>query len=171
LPEGTITVDTRTNPVTDTTVAAELLRLSLDAGNAVGWDWNVRTGSLVWFGDLQTMIGTPSATYVGRMEDFRARVHPDREAVSAAVGDATQRHAPYQGVFRVVTLDGRVRWASARGHSTTRPTDRRRACRPADWRRWGERYQRLDREPCARDLPRAVHIRPTGGPLEGVISA
>jgi PAS domain-containing protein len=64
-------------------VAADLLRLALDAGNAVGWEWDVRSGRLFWFGDLQTMFGIASSTLIGRMEDFRERVSPeDRDTVS-----------------------------------------------------------------------------------------
>jgi PAS domain S-box-containing protein len=93
-----------------------LLRLVLDAGNAVGWDWDLRSGSHVWFGNLETMFGIASTTFVGRVEDFRARVHPeDRDVVSTAVMDAMNRRAPYAGTFRVMTLDGRVRWVSSRG--------------------------------------------------------
>jgi PAS domain S-box-containing protein len=96
--------------------ASELLRLTLDAGNAVAWDWDLGSARLLWFGDLQTMFGMASTTFVGRMEDFRARVHPeDRDLVSSGVADAMKRRVPYTGVFRVVTLDGHVRWVSSRG--------------------------------------------------------
>jgi PAS domain S-box-containing protein len=97
-------------------IASDLLRLALDAGGAVGWEWDLKNGRLLWFGSLQTMFGLPSNTFLGRMEDFRARVHPaDRANVSAAVAEAMKRRAPYSGVFRVVTVDGRVRWVSSRG--------------------------------------------------------
>jgi PAS domain S-box-containing protein len=102
--------------VYEVAIETGLLRSVLDAGNAVGWDWDVRNGSLVWFGNLHTMFGIASTTFVGRMEDFRARVHPeDRDFVSAAVADAMKRRAAYAGIFRVMTLDARVRWVSSRG--------------------------------------------------------
>lgn len=103
-------------PVSDVAIEAGLLQLALDAGNAVGWEWDLRSGRHIWFGNLNTMFGIPSTTFAGHLEDFRARIHPeDREGVSAVVIDAMKRRAPYAGIFRVVTLDGRVRWVSARG--------------------------------------------------------
>lgn len=81
----------------EVTVEAELLRLALEAGNAVGWDWDIGSGRLLWFGNLQTMFGMASTTFVGRVEDFRASVHPeDRDFVSAAVSDAMKRRAAHR---------------------------------------------------------------------------
>src|SRR5262249_22076864 len=76
-------VDAARNEQTDRTLSSnvmlanERLRLALEAGKAVGWDWNVTTGRDVWFGDLQTLFGIPEDTYVGHVDDFRRRVHPD----------------------------------------------------------------------------------------------
>ena len=104
--------DTATEPA----VEAELLRLVLEASSAAAFDWNVKSGRLFWFGDLQTMFGMPATTFVGRIEDFRDRLHPeDRDLVDAEVADAMHLRAPYAGLFRVVTLDGSIRWVSSRG--------------------------------------------------------
>jgi PAS domain S-box-containing protein len=92
------------------------LRLAMKSGKIVGWEWSVKTGQDVWFGDLQTQFGIPSDTYVGRPEDFHRRVHPeDRERVMKAVKDAMQNRTPYAAQFRIVRLDGTVRWVSAEG--------------------------------------------------------
>ena len=81
-----------------------------------GWDWDIGSGRLLWFGNLHTMFGIASTTFLGRAEDFRASVYPeDRDVVSAALLDAMKRRAPYTGIFRVMTLDGHVRWVSSRG--------------------------------------------------------
>jgi PAS domain S-box-containing protein len=62
------------------------------------------------------MFGIASPTFIGRMEDFRERVHrEDRDTVSWAVSDAMKRRVPYTGIFRVMTLGGQVRWVSSRG--------------------------------------------------------
>src|SRR5262249_37246568 len=72
------------------------LHLAMKAGTSVAWDWDVQSGRDSWFGDLQTMFGIPSNTYVGNVQDFRLRLHPeDRERVWKAMKDAMQSQKPY----------------------------------------------------------------------------
>jgi PAS domain S-box-containing protein len=88
----------------------------MEAGKSVGWDWDVRSGRITWFGDLRTMFGMPSTTYVGRSEDFSERVHPDdRKQVFKAINDAMQSQQAYAERFRLRWADGTVRWVAARG--------------------------------------------------------
>src|SRR5882672_3587130 len=97
-------------------VINDRLRLALESGKAVGWEWDLKTGRDSWFGDLQTMFGIPSDTYVGRPEDFHRYVHPeDRQHVSEAVADARKNRKAYAAEFRVVWPDGTVRWVTATG--------------------------------------------------------
>jgi PAS domain S-box-containing protein len=94
----------------------ERFRLAVEAGKSVGWEWDLKTGRDSWFGDLQSMFGISSDTFVGRPEDFYRHVHPDdRQLVAKAVADARQDRKPYAAEFRVVRLDGSVRWVTARG--------------------------------------------------------
>jgi PAS domain S-box-containing protein len=92
------------------------LRLAMKAGKIVAWDWDVKSGRDSWVGDLQTQFGIPSDSYVGRVEDFHRRVHPDdRERVAKAVKDAMQDRRPYSAEFRILQPDGTIRWVSAEG--------------------------------------------------------
>jgi PAS domain S-box-containing protein len=92
------------------------LRLAVEAGKSVGWDWDIKTGQDQWFGDLQNMFGIASDTFTGRVEEFHRRIHPeDRERVWSAVSDARKNHTPYAAEFRVVRVDQSVRWVAARG--------------------------------------------------------
>ncbi|HSZ63026.1 MAG TPA: PAS domain S-box protein [Terriglobales bacterium] len=94
----------------------ERFRLAMEAGKTVAWEWDLTTGRDSWYGDLQTMFGIPSDTFVGRSEDFYRYVHPDdRQSVSKAVADARQTRKPYAAEFRVVRRDGIVRWVFATG--------------------------------------------------------
>ena len=100
----------------DLATANTLLHLALEAGNSVGWEWDVKSGRDSWFGDLQTMFGIPSTIYSGHVEDFRRRVHPeDRGLVWKAVKEAMDKRSPYIAEFRIVRPDGSVRWAAAQG--------------------------------------------------------
>jgi PAS domain S-box-containing protein len=94
----------------------ERLRLSLDSGKAVGWEWDLKAGRDTWFGDLKTMFGIQAERFVGRPEDFYRYLHPeDRIRVSEAVAEARKSHQPYAEEFRVVWANGTVRWVAARG--------------------------------------------------------
>jgi PAS domain S-box-containing protein len=94
----------------------ERLRLSMDSGKAVGWEWDLKTGTDSWFGDLKTMFGIEAERFVGRPEDFHRYLHPeDRNKVSEAVAESRKSRKAYAEEFRVVWPDGTVRWVAARG--------------------------------------------------------
>jgi PAS domain S-box-containing protein len=94
----------------------ERLRLAVDAGKAVGWDWDLESGRDHWFGDLFTMFGIPSETYYGHIEDLRRRIYPDdQEFLWNAVNDARRKREQYVAEFRVVRDDRAVRWITVRG--------------------------------------------------------
>jgi PAS domain S-box-containing protein len=100
----------------DLGLANDRLRLAMESGNSVGWDWDIKSGRDSWFGDLTTMFGIPSNTYSGHVEDFRRRIHPkDKGQVWKAVNDAMKSREPYVAEFRVVRTDGAVRWVAAKG--------------------------------------------------------
>ena len=100
----------------DLVIAYDRLRLAMEAGRSVGWEWDVRSGRDRWFGDLQTMFGIPADNYTGRPEDFYRFVYPDdREFVQKAVAEARKSQSPYMTEFRVVRTDRAVRWVTARG--------------------------------------------------------
>jgi PAS domain S-box-containing protein len=107
---------TRRKAEAELALTYDRLRLAVEAGKSVGWDWDLKTGQDRWFGDLQNMFGIPSDTQCGHVEDFRRRVHPgDKELVWKAVADAKQSHEPYTADFRVIRDDGTLRWITARG--------------------------------------------------------
>ena len=97
-------------------VANDRLRLAMESGKSVGWEWDLKTNRDTWFGDLSTIFGIPSNIYVGHVEDFRRSVHPeDRGLVWKAVKDAMESRSPYAAEFRVVWPNGTVRWVAAKG--------------------------------------------------------
>lgn len=94
----------------------EQLRLAVEAGKCVAWDLDIESGRTKWFGDLPTMFGMNSETFVGQVEDFYRYVHPeDRQRVSDAVIKSRQSHEPYSAEFRVLWPKGTIRWVDDRG--------------------------------------------------------
>jgi PAS domain S-box-containing protein len=97
-------------------LANDRLRLAVESGKSVGWEWDLRTGRNSWFGDLQTVFGISSDLFVGRIEDFYLYVHPqDRELVAKAVAAARQKRKPYAEEFRFIRPDGTECWIAATG--------------------------------------------------------
>ena len=98
------------------TVAHDRLRLAVEAGKSSGWEWDIKSGRVRRFGDLQTIFGIESYDNSGHIDDFRRQVHPDdRELVWSALDDARQNHKPYLTEFRVIRNDQTIRWIGARG--------------------------------------------------------
>ena len=97
--------------------ANDRLHLAMEFRKTVGWEWDVKSKRISWFGDLKTNFGIDSETCVESAEEFFQRyVHADdREQVSQAVGDAKRNHGLYEGEFRVVWPDGTLRWVTAKG--------------------------------------------------------
>jgi PAS domain S-box-containing protein len=97
-------------------ISNDRFRLAVESGKSVGWEWDLKTGRDSWFGDLQTMFGIPSDLFVDRSEDFYRYVHQeDRQSVAKAVADAKQSRGTYAAEFRVVRVDGTVRWVTGIG--------------------------------------------------------
>jgi PAS domain S-box-containing protein len=101
---------------TDLAVTNDRLRIALELGKSVSWEWDPQNGRDLRFGDLQTMFGIPADRYSGSDDDFRRSIHPeDQELVWKAVDGARQSRTPYTAEFRIVRTDGTVRWVTARG--------------------------------------------------------
>jgi signal transduction histidine kinase/ABC-type uncharacterized transport system substrate-binding protein len=97
-------------------ITNERLRLAVDAGRSVGWDWDIKSDRNRWFGDLETVFGIPLDSHSGPGDEFRRKVHPeDRERIWKEVADARENRKPFVAEFRVIRTDRIVRWISARG--------------------------------------------------------
>lgn len=97
-------------------ITYERLRLSVEAGRSVAWDFDVKTGQNYWFGDLQTMFAIPSQSYFVKVGDLQRRVVPeDWDSVANAIENARHSREPYSAEFRIRRDDQVVRWIAARG--------------------------------------------------------
>jgi len=109
-------VEERKTAANELALSNERVRLAMEAGTSVAWDLAVKSGRNVWIGNLQTIFGISSHTFVPNAEDFIGYVHPDdRERVSSALNDARHNREMYVVEFRVLRPDGMIRWLGARG--------------------------------------------------------
>ena len=100
----------------DVAEAHDRLRLAMESGKSVGWDWDLANRQNIWFGDLESTFGISADTYLASEDEFFERLHPDdRERVSEALGVAMREQSPYRAEFRVVRPDGTMRWLADSG--------------------------------------------------------
>jgi PAS domain S-box-containing protein len=84
---------------------------------AVGtWDWDIRTGDMIWNDAMFAMIGLDRETFDGRIETWTATVHPeDLPWVLADVEEAIRTGRMHSTEYRVCRPDGTYGWVRARG--------------------------------------------------------
>ena len=92
------------------------LKRAQQIANVGSWEWDIRTGTLLWSEQVYRQIGEQPAAFSLTHEDFRQRIHPeDRAAYEAALERALAGTAPYDLEFRIVRPDGAVRVLHTRG--------------------------------------------------------
>jgi signal transduction histidine kinase/DNA-binding response OmpR family regulator len=106
--------------------AAEQLRdseqrrtLALAAGQMGSWDWDPRTGAVVWDAGQYRIFGVDPASFKPTFEAVRPLIQPDD---LARVKDLVRGGLPESGTFetevRIVRPDGDVRWCICAGAVT-----------------------------------------------------
>ncbi|WP_338248603.1 PAS domain S-box protein [Dictyobacter halimunensis] len=96
----------------------ERLHLAFSAASMGTWDWNIKTGKVFWSEDMEALLGMAPGTFSGTYEAFCDLVHPDDLVrVTAPLQQALQQKSLYQADFRMLRVDGSVRWVTSRGHA------------------------------------------------------
>ncbi|MFE9440392.1 SpoIIE family protein phosphatase [Streptomyces sp. NPDC006602] len=102
-----------------TELGGERLRQALKEVSVGSWDWDIRTGELIWDEAALELYGTRPQDYTGKIENWMRIVHPDDLAPTLdAAGRAIGDHGVYEAEYRVRKLDGRWGWTQARGRAT-----------------------------------------------------
>jgi PAS domain S-box-containing protein len=100
-------------------LTGERLRDALKEVRVGSWDWDIRTGDLVWDEAALELYGTRPAEFTGRIESWMRFVHPDDLAPTlAAAQRAIADGTVYEAEYRVRRLDGTYGWTQARGRAT-----------------------------------------------------
>lgn len=80
------------------------------------WEWDIIIGKELWSNEMFRILGLSSQTACLTHETFEKALHPeDYEYVMQAFEKAITQGTPYQIAFRVVWLDGTVRFLQAFG--------------------------------------------------------
>lgn len=118
--------------ITERKQSDELLRasehrwkLALEAAGDGVWDWNVKTGRVVFSLRFVELFGFSERDYGGRMEDWNSRVHPDdRPRVLADMQAHLSGLSPnYSSEHRGLCKDGSWKWILSRGAVVSRTED------------------------------------------------
>ncbi|MFE6806487.1 SpoIIE family protein phosphatase [Streptomyces sp. NPDC057681] len=79
------------------------------------WDWNMRTGELLWDEAAMIVYGATPDSFVPRVESWMKIVHPDDlPSVLAAVEKAIRDETVFEAEYRVRRPDGRYGWTQTR---------------------------------------------------------
>ena len=113
-------VTDRIEAARDLETSQERLRLAIAAGRLGLFDWDLRSGTLVWDDGLRAMWSVPDTAPVS-IDTFYAGLHPDD--VQRVTEVISRSHDPagdgaYDVEYRVIGIaDRQQRWVSARGRT------------------------------------------------------
>ena len=97
-------------------LANQRLSVAMQAGQAGGWEWDIKSGRNLWFGETHALLGTTPEAHPGSVQEFWDRVHPeDCVRLHQALENAKQNHTEFNEEFRVVWPDGTVHWLRSQG--------------------------------------------------------
>ncbi|MEU0032839.1 MULTISPECIES: SpoIIE family protein phosphatase [unclassified Streptomyces] len=97
----------------------EHLREALKEVSVGSWDWDIRTGELIWDAAALELYGTLPADFTGRIENWMRIVHPDDLAPTLAAAErAIRDHGVFEAEYRVRKRDGSWGWTQTRAGAT-----------------------------------------------------
>jgi two-component system, cell cycle sensor histidine kinase and response regulator CckA len=94
----------------------ERLRVAAECGNDLIYEWDIRTGTLEWFGPVDERLGFQHGDIPRTMEAWDRLIHPeDRQAVAAGIERHLRNRDSFQGEYRIRCKDGSYRVWTDRG--------------------------------------------------------
>jgi PAS domain S-box-containing protein len=90
------------------------MRLAMEAAHYGGWEWDRRSGEMVWTEKTHELLGVGADEPVS-FALMQERIHPDdRARRERAIAEAWVSGV-HSNEYRIVRPDGEVRWVSSRG--------------------------------------------------------
>ncbi|HLG77585.1 MAG TPA: ATP-binding protein, partial [Ktedonobacteraceae bacterium] len=92
------------------------LALAQQAARIGTFEWDIIHNRVIWTPELEALHGLPPGTFEGTYEAWAQRVHPDDLAsVQTNIQRAIDGGPAYNAEFRIVRLDGSIRWVLGKG--------------------------------------------------------
>ncbi|MGW6460268.1 SpoIIE family protein phosphatase [Streptomyces sp. NPDC055078] len=99
------------------------LELAMSSGNVGAFEWDVRTGTVIWDARTIQLFGIEAEDFDSRVSSFMEAIHPDdRPAVQQAIEESLVT-GDYHVVCRALWPDGTSHWLEAKGTVERTPDD------------------------------------------------
>ncbi len=93
----------------------ERFQLAAEIGRSGTWDWNVKTGEVIWSRGHYEVMGYREGEVKPSFQAWVNRIHvDDRAKVDAEIHRSMLEHQEYVAEFRLIWPDNSVHWMSAR---------------------------------------------------------
>jgi len=80
------------------------------------WDWDIRNGSVRWFGDIDTLLGYAAGEFSHSFKAWERHLHPDdHDRIMDAIRRSLDSGEPFDEEYRMTACDGTIRYFHDRG--------------------------------------------------------
>jgi PAS domain S-box-containing protein len=94
----------------------ERFRIAAQSASDLIYEWDISTGRLEWFGDIDAQLGYAPGEFPRTLAAWKQSIHPqDRDRVMAALERQLETEAPYGEEYRVRRKDGTYLYWKDRG--------------------------------------------------------
>jgi PAS domain S-box-containing protein/putative nucleotidyltransferase with HDIG domain len=98
------------------TRSEELFRMAVQSTTDVVWDWDIASGHIDWYGDIDGLLGYPRGEFPRRIEAWENALHrDDHDRVMAALNRHAGNGDTYNIEYRITRKDGPLRNWIGRG--------------------------------------------------------
>ncbi len=88
----------------------------LEAAQMGTWDWDVRSGTVTWSAQMETLHGRAPGTLGATMKALLQEIHPeDRDYVKWSMAEVLRQGKDYEIEYRVSLPEKAVRWVRGKG--------------------------------------------------------
>jgi PAS domain S-box-containing protein len=97
----------------------ERFRIAAESASDLIWEWDIVKGKLVWFGNIDVILGYEKGEFPRTIDAWEKAIHPDDyDRVLATLQQHLNMRTPYIEEYRVIRKDGSFRYWTDRGVAT-----------------------------------------------------